>query len=75
MFGIEADYMLSGLIVFAYHALAIVGAFLFFVYWLLYHPNDLQNASVPLFTVLALIMAMWVWLVPHQSHAVQERAR
>jgi hypothetical protein len=71
VFGIEADYMLSGLIVFVYHVFAILGAFLFFVYWLFYHPSDLQNASVPLFTVLALIMAIWVWLVPHPSQALQ----
>ncbi|KAK6811346.1 hypothetical protein RU639_012790 [Aspergillus parasiticus] len=31
----------------------------FWIYWLNYHPGDLQNASVPSSTVLALIAAFW----------------
>jgi len=58
-FGLEADYMLSLRILAAYHILTIVSAFVFWGYWMARHPGDLQSASVPLMTVLALIMVFW----------------
>jgi hypothetical protein len=59
-FGIEADYMLSLVILVAYHLTAILPAFAFWSFWLSAHPGDWQNASVPLLTVLALITVFWV---------------
>lgn len=59
MFGIEAEYALSFVILFVYHAVLILAAFAFWVYWLKNHPNDLQNASVPIFTVFGLMGAFW----------------
>lgn len=59
-FGLEADYMLSLRILAAYHVLTIVPAFAFWAFWLTYHPGDLQNACVPLMTVVALITVFWI---------------
>ena len=59
-FGLEADYMLSLRILAAYHILTIVPAFAFWGWWLTRYPGDLQNASVPLMTVLALITVYWI---------------
>lgn len=58
-FGIEADYALSFAILFIYHVVFIFSALGFWVYWLRNHPDDLQNASVPTFTVLGLLGAFW----------------
>lgn len=58
-FGIEADCALSFAILFIYHIFFIFSAFGFWIYWLKNHPDDLQNASVPTFTVLSLIGAFW----------------
>lgn len=35
--------------------LVLMGPFLFFVYWLVEHPNDLQNAAIPIALAMALI--------------------
>lgn len=59
-FGIKADYVLSLRILAAYHLLAIVPAFGFWAFWLSKHPDDWQNASVPLTTVLALTTVFWI---------------
>lgn len=61
-FGLEADYMLSLRILAAYYVLTIVPAFVFWGYWMVRHPGDLQNASVPLMTVLALITVFWIMM-------------
>ncbi|KAL4947835.1 hypothetical protein BDW69DRAFT_177632 [Aspergillus filifer] len=58
-FGLEADYSLSFAILSAYHVLLIFLAFGFWIYWLKNHPNDLQNASVPVFTVCTLMTTFW----------------
>jgi hypothetical protein len=42
-----------------YHVAVLIPAFSFWVYWLRNHPNDLQNASVPAFTLLGIIGASW----------------
>lgn len=59
VFGIEADYVLSFRILFLYHLGLIFSAFAFWIHWLTHHPDDLQNASVPIFTVLGLMGAFW----------------
>lgn len=61
-FGLEADYMLSFRILAAYHILTIVPAFAFWGYWMTRRPGDLQNASVPLLTVLSLITVFWIMM-------------
>ncbi|KAI8623942.1 hypothetical protein F5Y19DRAFT_481082 [Xylariaceae sp. FL1651] len=61
-FGIEADYLPSNVFFFLYHAILILSGFGFWIYWLREHPGDLQNASVPLFTIFALIAAFWAFL-------------
>ena len=58
-FGLEAEYVISFISVIAYHLLLIVPAFGFWAYWLLQRPGDLQNASVPVFTVIAIITVFW----------------
>jgi hypothetical protein len=58
-FGLEADYSLSFAILFMYHVTVLFPAFSFWIYWLRNHPNDLQNASVPAFTLLGIIGACW----------------
>lgn len=45
--------------VLAYHLLMLTGPFLFFVLWLRAYPNDLQNASVPVTAVAALLSLFW----------------
>lgn len=61
-FGIEADYLPSSAFFFLYHAVLILSGFGFWIYWLKEHPGDLQNASVPLFTMFALIAAFWAFV-------------
>ena len=58
-FGLEADYNVSFLYVLIYHMLLIIPAIGFWVFWLLNHPGDLQNASVPFFTVLSITGLFW----------------
>jgi hypothetical protein len=61
-FGIEADYLPSAAFFFLYHTVLILSGFGFWIYWLTQHPGDLQNASVPLFTVFGLIAGFWTLL-------------
>jgi hypothetical protein len=42
-----------------YHGVLLAGGVAFFIYWLVKHPGDLQNASVPLFTALGLMASFW----------------
>ena len=58
-FGLEADYNVSFLYVLIYHMLLIVPAFGFWIFWLMTNPGNLQNASVPFFTVLSAIGLFW----------------
>ncbi|KAF2130731.1 hypothetical protein P153DRAFT_336557 [Dothidotthia symphoricarpi CBS 119687] len=63
--GLEADYALSFAFLAAYHLVPIFAALGFWVYWLWTHPGDLQNSSVPIFTVLALFAAFWMMFGKH----------
>ena len=58
-FGIQANYMLSFARVFTYHIIPILGGFAFWIWWLRHYPSDLQNASVPLFTIGMLLGTSW----------------
>lgn len=57
--GIQAKYTISFLHVVMYHSLIMVGPFLFWVWWQKHHPNDLQNASIPLTVAAVLISLFW----------------
>ena len=64
-FGVEAGYALSFAMLVIYHVIPIILAFGFWIYWLKNHPDDLQNASVPTFTVLNVMAVFW-WLLGRQ---------
>ncbi|KAH4262248.1 hypothetical protein HBI70_010630 [Parastagonospora nodorum] len=63
--GLEADYALSFVFVAIYHLVPLIGAFAFWIYWLLKFPGDWQNAAVPVLTVLAMFAVVWV---PFSKH-------
>jgi hypothetical protein len=58
-FGIDAAYEISNLGMFTYHSIFILSGFIFWIYWMKTHPSDLQNASVPLFTIIMLLGTFW----------------
>lgn len=57
--GIQAQYTISFLHVITYHVLMMVGPTVFWVWWQKNHPNDLQNASIPLTIAAVLISLFW----------------
>ncbi len=57
--GIQAQYTISLLHVMTYHLLMMVGPTVFWVWWQKHHPNDLQNASIPLTIAAILISLFW----------------
>lgn len=57
--GIQAQYNISFLHVITYHFLMMVGPTVFWVWWQKHHPNDLQNASIPLAIAIVLISLFW----------------
>jgi hypothetical protein len=58
--GLEANYAISFAYVAMYHLVPLLGAFGFWIYWLVRHPGDWQNAAVPVLTVLALFAVIWI---------------
>lgn len=58
-FGIDAAYVLSSRGLFIYYAISILSGFSFWIYWMKSHPSDLQNALVPLFTIVMLVGTFW----------------
>jgi hypothetical protein len=67
LFGIQANYMLSLARMIMYHVIPILSGFAFWVYWLKHHPSDLQNASVPVFTIGMLLGTSWALLGKHMD--------
>lgn len=59
-YGLEAVHVLSFPMVFFYHSVSILAWFGFWIWWLEGHPNDLQNASVPMMVFLGIIASFWV---------------
>jgi hypothetical protein len=57
--GIQAQYAISFIHVFIYHMLILAAPTGFWVWWQKRHPDDLQNASTPLATVIVLISLFW----------------
>jgi hypothetical protein len=59
-FGLQACYHPSFVKMAIYHLVPILGGAAFWVFWLVkISSTDLQNASVPLLTVVALIATYW----------------
>lgn len=57
--GIQAQHAISFFRILMYHLLIFAGTFAFWACWLVTHPNDLQNAAVPLTTVAVLLSLFW----------------
>lgn len=57
--GLNAHYTPHFLRVFLYHCLVLAGTFAFWTWWLVIHPNDLQNASVPFTSAATIIALFW----------------
>lgn len=57
--GIQARHTISALMMILYHLLILAGTFGFWAWWLVIHPNDLQNAAVPFATVVMAIPLFW----------------
>jgi len=65
--GLEAGYAVSFLFLSVYHLIPIVSGFGFWVYWMVSHSGDLQNASVPTIANLALMTFFWVLFAYHEN--------
>ena len=74
-FGIEADYVVSFLGVMIYYLVLVLLAFGFWAYWFVQHPGDLQNASVPLFTIVSITTMFWTALAMQNSLAYRKLHR
>lgn len=59
VWGLEAVFAVSSAYVFVYHCIMVAGPFAFFAWWLRVHPDDLQNASVPVTVVLGALSLFW----------------
>ena len=59
IWGLEGVFAVSFIHVFCYHCLMVAGPFIFFVWWLSIHPNDLQNATVPVTITLGALSLFW----------------
>lgn len=57
--GIQAQHVISFCRMILYHILIFAGTFGFWAWWLVKHPNDLQNAAVPLTTVAVFLSLFW----------------
>jgi hypothetical protein len=57
--GIQAQHAISFLRMVLYHVLIFASTFGFWAWWLLTHPNDLQNAAVLLTTVAVFLSLFW----------------
>lgn len=57
--GIQAQHAISALRVVLYHLVILASIFGLWVCWMVTHPGDLQNAAVPLATVIMLLSLFW----------------
>ena len=57
--GIQTQYSISFLYVALYHLIMMAGPIGFWIWWQKHHPEDLQNASIPVTTTAALISLLW----------------
>jgi hypothetical protein len=61
--GLYAVEVVSFATVVMYHTIILVGPFVFWALWIAKKPKDLQNASVPVLTVLGMLSLFWVILM------------
>ena len=59
-FGIEAGYKVSLGRLAIYHLILILAPVGFWAWWMVKHPGDWQNATVPLLAATALIVVFWL---------------
>lgn len=59
VWGIQTQYSISFLYVALYHLIMMAGPIGFWVWWQKHHPDDLQNASIPVTTTAVLISLFW----------------
>lgn len=59
IWGFETVFAVSFSYVLAYHCVMVAGPFIFWGLWLKYHPDDLQNASVPVTIVIGALSLFW----------------
>ena len=57
--GLSAQHAISFAGVVLYHVLICAGAFAFWAWWQIHHPNDMQDAAAPLTVVAVLISLFW----------------
>lgn len=57
--GIQAQYAVSLVNLVVYHFLILAGTFALWAWWQIRHPDDMQNAAVPLTTVTVLLSMFW----------------
>ncbi|KAL7911036.1 hypothetical protein GGI35DRAFT_332667 [Trichoderma velutinum] len=59
IWGFETVFAVSFSYVLAYHLVMVAGPFIFWGVWLKFHPDDLQNASVPITVVIGGLSLFW----------------
>lgn len=59
IWGLEAVFELYTAYVLVYHCCIIAGPLTFWGWWLRFHPDDLQNASVPMTIILTCLSLFW----------------
>ena len=59
MWGLQAQHVISFFRVLIYHCLVLGGTFGFWAWWLVKHPDDLQNAAIPVMIALTLLSLFW----------------
>lgn len=57
--GIQAQHVISFVHMVFYHFLIIAGTFGFWGWWQAKHPDEIQNAAVPVTTMLCLLSLFW----------------
>ena len=57
--GLQARHSISLVHLVFYHVLIFAGTFGFWIWWEIRHPEDLQNAAVPLTTVVVFLSLFW----------------
>lgn len=59
IWGFETVFAVSFSYVLAYHVVMVAGPFIFWGLWMKFHPDDLQNASVPITVVIGALSLFW----------------
>ncbi|KAL6828399.1 hypothetical protein V8C40DRAFT_286390 [Trichoderma camerunense] len=59
IWGFETVFAVSFSYVLVYHVVMVAGPFIFWGLWLKFHPDDLQNASVPITVVIGALSLFW----------------